>query len=109
MNKGVACVFSFSRERGYFLPSVSGSFSRAKPEKKKQTNKQSPDIWGIFQKLPEKVSKMGYMINYVHVFRAFNSLPRNGDRALIILCICGRAPEGDGKCVCISREKKERE
>ena len=70
MNKGAACVLPFSRERGYFGPFVSGRFSREK----------------LFQKkFPEKLRKRGYEL-YVHVFRAFNSLPRK-DVGPLLYCI----------------------
>ena len=54
----------------------------------------------FFQKLPEKIRKKGGRYDlYVHVSRAFNSLPRKLGRALIIiiLYICGRASEGNDK------------
>ena len=50
-------MFTFSRERGYFGPFVSGRFSREKPEKGVFVN-QSPKVWGIFQKLPQ--TEKGY-------------------------------------------------
>ena len=47
---------------------------------------ESPEIWGVFQKLPEKLRKGRYDL-CVHVSRAFNSLPRKGDRALIAYAV----------------------
>ena len=92
MYKGAACLFPFSRARGYFWPLVSGIFCWQKPER--GVLNQSPDIWGIFQKLPEKLRNRGY--DNILVSRDFNSPPiaRKGGRALIILYICGRAPRG---------------
>ena len=95
MYKGAACAFPFSRERGYFLAVCLRKISREKPEKGVFLN-QSPEIWGVFQKLPEKLRKRGYDL-YIHVSRAFNSPARKGDRALFTSHICGRGPEGSGK------------
>ena len=62
---------------------------------------QSPEIWGVFQKLPEKLRKRGYNYLYVHVTRAFNSLPRKEDKALMTLHnICGRAPRVYSDKIC---------
>ena len=76
--------------KGVFLAVCVGKIFPRKPDRGVFLN-QSPKIWGIFQKLPEE--KRGYDL-YVHVSRAFNSLPRKGDRALITSHICGRAPRG---------------
>ena len=70
--KGDAWVLPFSRERGIW-PFVSGRFFR-ESLKRWCFLKQSPEIWGIFQKLPEKLRKRGYDFIYVHVSRDFNSL-----------------------------------
>ena len=57
----------------------------------------SPAIWGIFQKLPEKLRGRGGGGYTVHVSRVFITLLRNRGRALIMY-ICGIGlPEGNGK------------
>ena len=71
-----------SREKRYF--------PREKPKKGVFLN-QSPEIWGVFQKLPEKSRRRGYNL-CVHV--SFNSLQRQGNRALFSLLISDRAPRG---------------
>ena len=76
----VACVFPFARERGYFLPFSLGKILLNKHPLKGGVFKgvflnQSPGMWGIFQKLSEKLRKMGdvYLDVHVHVFSlAFN-------------------------------------
>ena len=66
---GAACVFQFSRERGYFGPIVSGRLSRQK--QKRGCFKTNPLRYGV--------------LCFIRVSHAFNGLPRNGGRALYIL------------------------
>ena len=61
---------------------------------------QSPEIWDVFQKLPEKVRKRGYE-NYTHMFSDPSTTSREKcmGRPPILLHICGRGPGVMVKCV----------
>ena len=74
---------------GLFWAFVSGRFSLEKNENGVYLN-QSPEISGIFLKLPKKFRNRG-MILFVHISRPSGSLPRNRGRALII-SVHGRGP-----------------
>ena len=111
----MSCPFLFKSQRLYPGPPTrmykgplahshflgkGGIFGRLSRENFPETNGQKGGVlkpisrdMGVFQKLPEKLRKRGYD-SYVHVSRAFNSLPRKGDRTLISLHFYGRDPQG---------------
>ena len=96
MYKGPHAHSHFLGKGGYFgRLSREESFPR-KTGKRGVLLNQSPDgdYGGVFQKLHEKLRNRGMINLYVDVSRAFNSLPRKWDRALITSRICGRAPRG---------------
>ena len=83
-----------SSERGYFgAICLWKIFLTDKPARGVLFKPISPRYGIFFRKLPKKLGKGGgggfviYMYNIVHIYvsRAFNSLPRNGGRAHIIV------------------------
>ena len=87
MYKGCACVFPYFSGKGVFLDRLSREDCPMKNLKRGCCLNQSPKIWGNILEASREMKKKGYDL-YIHVSRAFNYLPRNGGRALIILyCI----------------------
>ena len=94
MHKGAAGAFPFSRERGYFLAVCLRKIFPRKPEKGVFLN-QFPEIWGVFQKLLEKLRKRGYDI---YMFAELWIASRENEIGPLFHCISvGGTLEGSGK------------